>query len=123
MKHLFSILIVILVAVSILANYPVPIPSDIQKLFNEAKLPCTPHDVVNHACYFCKCNFHGNRQHCVYTCDPESGRPVMPGSKMCTANDKFRDGCKRCRCSKGQLFFDCFIADVCNDEGTGDDEF
>ncbi|XP_021704700.1 uncharacterized protein LOC110677742 [Aedes aegypti] len=107
----------------ILADSPSPMPTDLHKLFNETTLPCTPHEVVNHACYFCKCNFHGNRQHCVYTCDPETGRPVMPGSKMCNANDEFAQGCKRCRCSKGELFFDCFITNVCNDGSVGDEEF
>ncbi|XP_062565085.1 uncharacterized protein LOC134227536 [Armigeres subalbatus] len=113
MNYLSLLLIVTLATSATEADDSTTIPSDIEKLFNETTLPCTPHEVVNHACYFCKCNFHGNRQHCIYTCDPTTGRSVLPGSKICTENDKFRSGCKRCRCSKGQLFFNCFMADRC----------
>ncbi|XP_053693135.1 uncharacterized protein LOC128741376 [Sabethes cyaneus] len=89
------------------------IPSGIQKLFDEVQLPCTPRAVLNHPCYFCKCNVLGNYQHCIYTCSPSSGNPHMPGTKMCAAEDSIQLGCNRCRCSRGQLFFDCYLAKEC----------
>ncbi|XP_058823732.1 uncharacterized protein LOC131684673 [Topomyia yanbarensis] len=92
------------------------IPGGIQKLFDEVQLPCTPRAVLNHPCYFCKCDVHGNRQHCVYTCSPTSGNPKIPGSQVCSADDNIQQGCKRCRCSSGQIFFDCFLSLQCNNE-------
>ncbi|XP_058450502.1 uncharacterized protein LOC131429967 [Malaya genurostris] len=90
------------------------IPNGIQKLFDEVQLPCAPRAVLNRPCYFCKCNVHGDRQHCIYTCSPTSGNPNMPGTKVCNAEDKIQQGCKRCRCSNGHLFYDCFLALRCN---------
>uniref|UniRef100_A0A8D8N969 (northern house mosquito) hypothetical protein n=1 Tax=Culex pipiens TaxID=7175 RepID=A0A8D8N969_CULPI len=93
------------------------IPTGLQKLFDETTLPCTPRAVTNHPCYFCKCNVHGTRQHCIYTCDPTSGNPLLPGTKMCTATDHFELGCHRCRCSKGQLFYECNLTLYCAGSG------
>ncbi|XP_055547905.1 uncharacterized protein LOC129731713 [Wyeomyia smithii] len=111
---LLSSIVTLLVAVQCLADEPpAAVPGGIQKMFDEVPLPCTSRAVLNHPCYFCKCNVLGNYQHCIYTCSPNSGNPNMPGTKMCAADNSIQLGCNRCRCSPGELFYDCYLAKEC----------